>query len=169
MLDLEIGLLLVALFLGGYGLYRLLQRRADERYGGLVALDNVAGSFPALRSERWRMAGRPDEIRARRDGRWVPIEWKSRPAPPGGPYRSHEVQLWAYLALIEEVRGTPPPYGILRYGDGTEYRVPWDPRARSELGRLRTRISQPYRGEHLASPGKCAGCRFREICDVRAV
>ncbi len=164
----ELAVALLALGLGVYGVARLLAASRQSRYGRLLSIDSVERPATLLRSARWRLAGRPDEIRQLPDGRWVPIEWKSRSAPTRGPYRSHEVQVWAYLALLEETRGEASPYGVLRYGDGREYRIPWDEAARSELARLRGAMDRPYRGEHLASPAKCAGCRFRAICDVRA-
>ncbi|HTT25628.1 MAG TPA: CRISPR-associated protein Cas4, partial [Thermoplasmata archaeon] len=98
---------------------------------------------------------------------WVPVEWKSRPAPAYGPAPSHRVQVLAYCLLCEETRGVPPPFGILRYGDGSEFRIPWDGAARAELLALRWAIARPYDGRALPSPGKCRGCRWREGCDAR--
>ncbi len=147
---------------------RALGRRArDARAGALVAVD-VDGRGPLLRSARYGLVGRPDELRRRRDGRIVPVEFKSRPAPPGGPPPSHRAQLGAYCLLVEEATGVPPPFGILRYGDGREFRVAWDGAARAELVRLRAEMARRYDGRATPARGKCAGCRWNRVCDVRA-
>lgn len=163
-LDLALALL-VALAVVAVAALRLRAAARLDRRGRLVAVDT--GNLRPLRSERYRIAGRPDEIRARADGRWVPVEWKTRAAPRGGPLPSHRMQLLAYCLLCEEATGRAPPYGLLRYGDGTEFRVPWDRAARAELLRLRAELARPYDGRSAGSVAKCAGCRFRAICDVR--
>ena len=152
--------------LAGASLWALARRRRDRRYGALVAVD--AGAPVTLSSSRYRLTGRPDLLRRASDGRLVPIELKSRSAPTAGPPRSHLVQVWAYCLLVEETQGTPPPHGILRYSDGTEFRVRWDAAARSELLRLRAEIDRPYDGRATPSRPKCARCGWRAGCDARA-
>ena len=144
----------------------LAARRRERARGELVAID--AGAAVTLRSPRYRLSGRPDSIRRLPDGRLVPIELKTRAAPPRGPLPSHRVQLEAYLWLVEETSGRAPPYGLLRYGDGTELRVPWTAEARSEVGRLRAELARPYDGRATPSPAKCGRCGWRDVCDVRA-
>jgi CRISPR-associated exonuclease Cas4 len=146
------------------GLYHLVRgpRRAPGRY---VALDRTDRPAPLLRSERWRLSGRPDAIVELADGRWIPVELKSRAAPHREPPASHRVQIAAYALLVEEATGRAPPFGILRYGDGTEYRIPWDDATRDRLWRLRTELDRPYDGRASPSPGRCRGCRFRSVCD----
>lgn len=149
-------------------LYALTRRRAERRYGSLVAVGEGPQRSPPLVSERWRLSGAPDELRQMPDGSIVPVEWKLRSAPPGGPYPSHRVQVWAYCLLVEETWGRPPRFGVVRYGDGTEFRVPWDRRAREDLVALRRAIARPYRGEATPSVGRCQGCAYRASCDARA-
>jgi CRISPR-associated exonuclease Cas4 len=161
-------LLGVAGALIAYGAWRLSQSSRDLQRGRLIDVDAGDRPGPTLRAERWRLVGRPDEIRALADGRWIPVEWKSRRAPPGGPLPSHRIQVLAYCLLCEESRGAPPPYGILRYGDGTEFRIPWNGPARSELIAVMRAIGAPYDGRASPGPGKCRGCRWREGCDARA-
>ena len=144
----------------------LLTRRRERSTGALVAID--AGSPATLRSPRYRLVGRPDVLRRLGDGRVVPVERKSRAAPLHGPPPSHRVQVAAYCLLVEETTGVPPPYGILRYGDGGEFRVPWTPAARAELLRLRASLDRPYDGRATPSPAKCARCGWRRACDARA-
>ena len=161
-----LGALAAALLLvvGGLELHRLL---AGRRHGRLESVDD-GRPLGRLVSERYRLVGRPDELRRRPDGRPVPVEWKSRASPRGGPPWSHRVQVKAYCLLLEDVTGFPPPYGVLRYRDGREYVVPWDARARDEVLELRRALARPYDGRADPSYGKCAGCRWRPGCDVHA-
>ena len=86
-----------ALALTGGGL-SLRRRAADRRLGELTAVD--AGRPVTLRAERYSLAGRPDLLRRRPDGRLVPVELKHRPIPRHGPFRSHTIQLAAYCLLV---------------------------------------------------------------------
>lgn len=152
----------VALLAAGVALrLRVRRQRAAGRW---VAADLPRGPAPTLRSERYRLSGRPDELRVLPDGRWVAVELKSR-AAPRRPYRSHRLQVSAYSLLLEESTGRAPPFGLLRYGDGTEFRVPWDPAARAELLAVRRELDRPYDGGARPSPGRCAGCAWRRACD----
>ena len=143
----------------------LAERRQDARRGTLIAVD--AGRPATLRSERYRLVGRPDELRRRPDGQVVPVEFKSRATPPRGPTPSHVVQVRAYCLLVEEATGRSPPYGVLRYSDG-EFRVRWDERARHELLALRAELLSPYDGRATPSPARCARCPWVGVCDARA-
>jgi CRISPR-associated exonuclease Cas4 len=143
----------------------LVARRRDRRLGALVAVD--AGAAVLLRSPRYRLSGRPDALRRQPDGRVVPVELKSRPSPPRGPPPSHRAQVAVYCLLVEEATGIPPPFGVLRYSDGGEFRVPWDRAARAELLTLRAELDRPYDGRATPSRPKCAGCPWRAVCDAR--
>jgi CRISPR-associated exonuclease Cas4 len=160
-----IGLGCVGLVLGFRALFRWF---ADQRYGALRSADLPIGGAAPLQSIRYRLSGRPDEIRQLRDGRCIPIEIKSRATPPTGPPRSHRVQVAGYCLLLEEATGRSPPFGVLRYGDGGEFRLPWDTDARTELLELLSEMRRPYDGRASPTPGKCRGCAFNGGCDQRA-
>jgi CRISPR-associated exonuclease Cas4 len=157
----------VGLGLLAWGVVELYRLSEGRRYGRLETVD-LPGTTGRLSSERYRLVGRPDEVRRRPDGRPVPVEWKSRTAPRDGPPRSHRVQVSAYCLLLEDATGFSPPYGVLRYGDGSEFVIPWDDAARDEVLRIRWAIARPYDGRAAPSRGKCAGCRWRPGCDARA-
>lgn len=157
-------LVLLGLLLAAWAVRSLSARRRDRALGALVAAD--AGSPAVLRSYRYRIQGRPDELRRTPAGRLVPVELKSRTAPPTGPPRSHLVQVGAYSLLVEEVTGRPPPFAVLRYAD-REIRVRWDAPARAELLALRRELERPYDGRANPSPGRCARCPWVGVCDVR--
>ncbi len=161
-----VAVLVVGLGVSAGAVWGLLARRHDQRFGSLISVD--AGASVLLRSRRYRLSGRPDVLRRLPDGRLVPIEVKSRPTPPHGPPRSHLVQVGAYCLLVEESTGTAPPFGVLRYSDGGEFRVPWDRIARRDLLTLRDEVDRPYDGRATPSGAKCAACPWRAVCDARA-
>jgi CRISPR-associated exonuclease Cas4 len=151
------------------GAVALIRARAQRRAGRLLETDLPSRPGTVLRSARFRIAGRPDELRALPDGRWVPVELKSRSTPRHGPPASHQVQVAAYCLLVEETTGQAPPYGLLRYGDGGEFRLAWTPEVRNQLLDLRRELDAPYDGRALPSPGRCSGCAWRRSCDQAAV
>jgi CRISPR-associated exonuclease Cas4 len=151
-----------------WGLLTVGAARRNRRHGTLDAVDGPDGSGASFRSARYRLAGRPDEVRRTRDGRRIPVELKSRASPHQGPLRSHAVQVAAYCLLIEEATGLPPPYGVVRYGDGIEYRIPWDTGRRRQVLELLDTMRRPYRGEASASPTKCPRCRWFTGCTARS-
>jgi CRISPR-associated exonuclease Cas4 len=161
--------ILIGLAVSAAAIRALQARRRSMGSGSLVEVDRMDGRRPPLRSERYRLVGRPDELRRLPDGRIVPVELKSRSTPPDGPPRSHRVQVEAYALLVEETTGRAPPFGILRYGDGGEFRIPWDAAARQELWEVRNAVRRPYDGAARPSPGRCRRCPYRERCDVRAI
>lgn len=156
---------LVGVALSAWALRALSERHRDAALGELVAID--AGRPVNLRSERYRLLGRPDALRRLEDGRLVPVEVKSRSTPARGPTPSHVVQVRAYCLLVEETAGTSPPYGVLRYSDG-EFRVRWDAGARNELVALRAELARPYDGRATPSRSRCARCPWFGRCDARA-
>lgn len=177
-------LLVVELTVGGIVGYAIWEAVKDwsprwpaPRHDRVVAVDHVyrvhnvdrVEQVPMMESARYRLRGRPDELRRDPDGRLVPAEIKSHAAPRGGPLPSHRAQLLAYCLLVEERFRAPPPYGILCYGDGTEFRVTWDARARVEVLAVLQRLGGLYMGEAEPSPGKCCHCRFACFCPAAAV
>lgn len=163
--EVAVALALLGVAVSVWALRALSDRRRDVALGALVAVD--AGRAATLRSERYRLSGRPDALRRRDDGRIVPVEVKSRPTPARGPSPSHVVQVRAYCLLIEATTGRSPPYGVLRYSDG-EFRVRWDDAARTELIGLRAELLRRYDGRATPSPAKCARCIWFGVCDARS-
>ncbi len=160
-----LGVGLVGLAIAAAAARALARRRQEGTLGRLVSVD--AGAPVLLRSDRYRIQGRPDALREQSDGRLVPIELKSRGTPRGGPAWSHLVQVWAYCLLVEERTGRAPPFGVLRYADG-EFRVRWDERARAELLAIRAELDRPYDGRANPSPSRCGRCPWARGCDARA-
>lgn len=153
----------------GAGLVALARARYQRRFGRLRWADVPGEPKLLLRSRRFRISGRPDELRILSDGRWVPIEVKSRRSPRSGPPGSHQMQVAAYCLLVEETTGRSPPFGILLYGDGGEFRIAWSPDLRQRLLDLRHELARPYDGRATPSIGRCSRCTWRGSCDRTAV
>jgi CRISPR-associated exonuclease Cas4 len=156
----------LALVVGGVW---VLSRILGSRWSGsLVQADDGRSRSRDLVSDEHGLVGRPDEVWRLRDGRLVPVEIKSRAAPPSGVLPSHRVQVEAYCLLLETTSGRPPPYGVVVYAGGVRRTVRWDAEARAEVVRLLSEVRRPYDGRASPGPGKCRGCRWRDGCDVAA-
>lgn len=154
----------LVILLGVWALYRLLIPPAKPAVALTVDQPSLGG-VGTFRSTRYRLSGRPDELRRSSSGEIVPVEVKSANSPRSGiPYPSHRVQLLAYILLVEETYGSPPPFGVLSYGDGVEIRVSWNRDARGELLNVLSEWRQPYQGATDPSPAKCRACQFAPVC-----
>ncbi len=88
----------------------------------IVVDDPAFGGMPTMVSYGWSLTGRPDEPRGLPDGTIIPVDIESCRSPRNGVhYPSHRSQLLARCALAGETYGRARPYGILAYGDGTEF------------------------------------------------
>ncbi|HET7089160.1 MAG TPA: CRISPR-associated protein Cas4 [Anaerolineae bacterium] len=122
-----------------------------------------------LFSSAYRIAGKPDYLV--KDGRAiVPVEVKSSRVPPNGPHASHIMQLAAYFLLVEETHGRRPPYGIVKYADGT-LSIEHTDRLRSSLldmlDEMRLAASENEAHRSHSDPRRCANCGYRHACDER--
>jgi CRISPR-associated exonuclease Cas4 len=140
-----------------------LGRRARHCHGlgvgSTLSLDGVT-----LRSQRLRLAGRPDRL-VKTGGCIIPEEWKSsRRLRPW-----HRAQVGVYLALIEEQFGTRPPYGVVVTGDGRRHVIEntaglraWVLSLAAEIRAARANASEPIAVEPVI--GQCEPCGMRPHC-----
>jgi hypothetical protein len=115
------------------------------------------------------LSGRPDFIVRRREGSFVPVEYKST-HPFHGLHETHGrgfdlIQLLAECQLVEAVSQTRVPYGILLYGDvaGNGEHEGWVQRPFSEADRTWIRdATQMIRADGVRAPvpseGTCRSC-----------
>ena len=152
-------------------LYLLLgrwSRREGQRLGvdsgGLIAADDAHLGMPTLRSERFGLVGRPDQLL--RVGRAVvPIEQKPHARRM---QRSHVMQIAAQCLLVQEVYGVRPPYGLLVLAGGVQEEVPFTTELEAQLldtmARMRgVLVTDDEPGPRWVAP-KCRGCGFRTTC-----
>lgn len=166
-------LLLVALLLGGLGLWLLVRAGAARRQTGLPVGRVTYADTGAwercerpLFSNRYRLTGKPDYLVRSREG-IVPVEVKSGAAPPQ-PHTAHLLQLAAYCLLVEEQEGRTPLYGILKYDDRA-FEVDYTPALRGELLRTLEAIRRDLYARSVDrnhdDPARCRGCGYRQRCD----
>jgi CRISPR-associated exonuclease Cas4 len=174
-------LILVAMVLGGLGIWLLIRARMAREETGLPAgrvTYKDSGAWDRcerpLFSHRHRLTGRPDYLVRRREG-VIPVEVKSG-ASPQQPYPAHVLQLAAYCLLVEEQEGQAPPYGIVKYRDQA-FEIDYTPALRGELlntlGAMRRDLQARDAGHSVGrsheEPGRCRGCGYRDHCDQRLI
>ncbi len=170
-------LLLLALMLGGLGLWLLVRAGAARRESGLPTgrvtyVDTGAWNRceRPLFSNQHRLTGRPDYLVQRREG-LIPVEVKGGTTPEQ-PYPAHVLQLAAYCLLVEEQEGRAPPYGILKYGDRAfevDYTLNLRTQLLDTLDAIRRDLSARDVERSHDDPGRCQGCGYRDRCDQRLV
>ncbi len=134
--------------------------------GEIIYIDDLKKS-PILKSEKYKIWGRPDMLLKVKEG-YVPVEVKTGRIPKG-PLFSHIMQLTAYMVLVEENYGTPP-YGILKYGPQI-YKIDYEEDLKKimlkkvEEMRKAMKTGEVHRNHNR--PGKCRHCSRRDICPER--
>jgi len=161
------------------GMILLLQsrrayRRAKETRGdygiqeGRITYSDLNKPAQPLFSRRVGLAGKPDYI-VRLKGQYIPVEVKTGVAAQ--PHRSHVLQLAAYCLLLEETHDLNVPFGILVYGDGRQFRIPFGADLRTEvektLEEMRARLASGSVKRDHDMVAKCRPCSLRRHCKQR--
>jgi CRISPR-associated exonuclease Cas4 len=168
-------LLLIAVVLGGLGLWLFVRSGVARREAGLPVGRVTYADTGAwdrcdrpLFSRQYRLTGRPDYLVQNSQG-IIPVEVKSG-AAPGQPYQAHLLQLAAYCLLVEEQEGRTPPYGILKYDDRA-FEVDYTRALRAELldtlSSIRHDLHVGDAKRNHDEAGRCQGCGYREQCNQR--
>ncbi len=130
----------------------------------IESTDDAGMSAPTLRSKRYGLVGRPDQL-VRVGRTFIPVEQKPR-ARRLQP--SHMVQVAAQCLLVQEVYGVRPPYGLLVLAGGSQQRVEFSPalerRLLDTMAQMRALLSASTAPEPCWVAAKCRGCGFRETC-----
>jgi CRISPR-associated exonuclease Cas4 len=162
---------LVLLLITAVMLYACLSRwsrreRAEVGLGDqtIESTDDSAIPTPTLRSKRYGLVGRPDQL-VRVGAALVPVEQKPR-ARRLQP--SHMLQVAAQCLLVQEVYGVRPPYGLLVLAGGTQERVEFSPaleqRLLDTMAQMRAILRAGTAPERCWVAAKCRACGFRETC-----
>lgn len=157
---------------------RRLRTRSGLPAGEVIYSDTGAEEAveAPLISRRYGLVGRPDYLVQMQDaGRRVviPLEVKKRTRPaPEHQHPGHVLQLAAYCILVEEVHGVTPPYGLLRYADGT-LRIPFTEELRREVlaaaDAIRRARSAPDVHRQHENARRCGWCGYRYACGGEAL
>jgi CRISPR-associated exonuclease Cas4 len=86
-----------------------------------------------MKSKKLPLVGKPDYL-IKDNGLVIPVEIKTG-LTPKEPHESHVMQLMAYCYLVEEIYGTRPPGGYLKYPD-REFKIRYTNEAISHLEKL---------------------------------
>lgn|SRR5574337_536760 len=131
-----------------------------------------------LRDGEWGLVGRPDLL-LESSGNPVLVETKraSRGWRPGQTYRSHQLQVGAYLLMCEADSnvGRRLPEGWIQYVDnegrelsGGKVRVPNTDALRREVIEILQRIRQALRGSEVhrdhSYANRCRSCSVKRAC-----
>ena len=166
MLRFAIILLFCALLLIWLG--RRIRQQAGLPDGRVVYADTFGWNRVRrpLFSVRLCLSGKPDYL-VRKGHCHVPVEVKSGALPPGGSYRSHQLQLAAYCALVEEHFGARPTHGLIKYDDGVytvEYSQELEQVLIDTLGCMRADLVALEVARSHRAVGRCRGCGYRADC-----
>lgn len=170
---LGVGFLLLALALALWLRARDLQEQTGLPTGRVIYTD-TATWFPnqeMLRSMALQLVGKPDYLVEQKDGRIVPVEVKSGPAPDE-PWEGHLLQLAAYCLLVEENYGLRPDYGILQYEDhayAIDYTAELEDELLDVLAEMREGLFEQELNRDHEIPALCASCGVRSSCNQRLV
>ena len=168
-------LLAAALLLGLAAMAMLAVSTYLRRQSGLpegeVVYEDASGMGEKLISRRLGLSGKPDYLLEDDEGNLIPVEVKSGYAPRGDqPYKSHLLQIAAYLLLVEEVLQRPAPYGLIRYRNRT-LRVDYTDELHEELmemmARMRTLLARGDGHRSHDHVQRCVRCSMAHVCDER--
>jgi len=135
-------------------------------YSTKVSYSDDSKDSSVLSDKETGLRGKPDQIVVI-DGNFIPVEQKTGKVPIK-PYLSHQIQLLAYIYLIEKSTGTAPPYGALRYGSEVAFPIKWDEQNRNllidnlkEVQRLTVEGGAERNHKQV---GKCKNCSRKHVC-----
>ena len=149
-------------------LARATRAKYDIDKATLVYVDSERERPKLFVSARYGLSGRPDAVLLEGDLH-IPVEVKTG-RTPRGPLFSHILQIAAYCLLMEEEYGKAPPYGVIRYGDGShdiEYNDDLKRLVLQKMGEMRACISKGEAHRNHSRPGKCVHCSRRSVCPER--
>jgi len=162
-----LALFLALLALAGWLRVRYLRTQSGLPTGELLYADT--GTWKRVERPFFSichyLTGKPDYL-VEESGSLIPVEVKSSPCP-STPYSSHQLQLAAYCLLVEETYGQAPPYGVLRYRDGTvsiNYTAALRSAVLATLQAMRQDYGAPRVSRSHDSPARCRACGLRSHC-----
>lgn len=139
---------------------------------GEVIFSDMGAWYPQkepLYAPELRLVGKPDYLIQGNDGRLIPVEVKSTPAP-AEPYDSHILQLAAYCVLVQRNYGQRPFYGIIQYRDRA-FAIDFNDELETDfldlLAEMRADLYEPEVDRDHGDTLRCARCGVREVCSQR--
>jgi CRISPR-associated exonuclease Cas4 len=132
--------------------------------GTIETTDDSADRAPTLRSSRYGLVGRPDQL-VRVGSALIPVEQKPKARRL---HQSHILQVAAQCLLVQEVYRIRPPYGIVVLAGGSRHQVEFSPalelRLLDTMARMRAMLDATAPPKPFWAEGKCRACAFRHTC-----
>lgn len=151
----------------GYKYGKTMRKEYGIPEGRIVYTDLDKPAEP-LFSEQFRLTGKPDYI-INLKGQCIPVEVKT--SGTDSPYKNHVLQLAAYCLLVEEKYNRIVPFGVLVYGGGQQFRIPFDAYLRRQvialLEDMRAKFSAGAIQRNHNQIAKCQYCSFRIHCSQK--
>jgi CRISPR-associated exonuclease Cas4 len=152
-----------------YKYVRTMKKEHGIPDGRIVYTDLDKPAEP-LFSQQLRLTGKPDFI-VNFKGQYIPVEVKT--GITDRPYRNHVLQLAAYCLLVEEKYNEIIPFGILVYGSGRQFKVPWEAYLKNQLlatmEEMRTKLAARTIERNHNLIAKCQYCSMRIHCGQKVV
>jgi CRISPR-associated exonuclease Cas4 len=130
----------------------------------VAAADDSRIGAPTLRSNRFRLVGRPDHL-IRTRGQIIPVEQKPRAREL---HDSHVLQVAAHCLLVQEVYGSRPSHGIVVLAGGRQEEVAFTPelerRLLATMQEMRTILASGREPGRRWIQHKCRTCGFQHVC-----
>ncbi len=174
------GIVLLVIFLAGGAFFTAQSNRRfkyvrtmRKEYGileGRIIYTDLDKPAEPLFSEKLRLTGKPDFI-VNFKGQYIPVEVKT--GITDNPYRNHVMQLAVYCLLVEEKYNVIIPFGVLVYGGGRQFRIPFNSYLKSQLlttmDQMRTKFASGTMERKHNLVAKCQYCSMRVHCNQRLV
>jgi len=148
-------------------------RRMRKEYGipeGRIVYTDLDKPAEPLFSEPLRLTGKPDFI-VNFKGQYIPVEVKT--GVTDSPYRNHVLQLAAYCLLVEEKYNEIIPFGVLVYGGGRQFRIPFEAFLKRQvitiMEEMRTKLASGMIQRNHTLIAKCQYCSMRVHCSQSIV
>ena len=160
--------LLVILLAAAYAVLRNWSRseraQVGVNAGAIESTDDSAERAPTLRSRRYGLVGRPDQL-VRVGNLLIPVEQKPKARRL---YGSHILQVGAQCLLVQEVYGVRPPYGIVILAGVARHQVDFsaalEQRLPDAMDQMRAMLRASAPPEPRWMDRKCRACPYHQRC-----
>ncbi len=148
-------------------------RTIRKEYGipeGRIVYTDLDKPAEPLFSEQLRLTGKPDFI-VNFKRQYIPVEVKT--GVTDSPYRNHVLQLAAYCLLVEEKYNQVIPFGVLVYGGGRQFKIPFEAFLKRQvitvMEEMRTKLASGTLQRNHNLIAKCQHCSMRVHCNQSIV
>jgi CRISPR-associated exonuclease Cas4 len=137
---------------------------------GKITYNDLSKPAKPLFSKKYMIAGKPDYI-IKNGNHYIPVEFKT--GKYSTPLQNHVLQLAAYCQLIEENYNDFVSFGILVYNQDSEFKIPFNPKARYDLESTIKKMRYSMRTGNISlnhdNAHRCKNCSMKKHCDKKII